>query len=108
MGLMDKLKEQATQVADKAQKGAAQAQAKFEAAQTKRGGDALLRDLGAAYYAEQRQGAGHDAVVQALAALDAHAESGGGVDVSTTGPRPTPTSQSPSSSAAPAGDFKLD
>jgi hypothetical protein len=108
MGLMDKLKEQASQVADKAQKGAAQAQAKFEAAQSKRGGDALLRDLGAAYYAEQRQGGSHEAVAQALAALDAHAGAGGGVDVSTTGPQPVPSSQAPTSGPPPEGDFKLD
>lgn len=108
MGLMDKLKEQAGQVADKAQKGAAQAQAKYEAVQAKRGGDALLRDLGAAYYAEQRQSGPHDDVQKALAALDAHVASGAGLDVSTTGPQAMPTNPAPTSGPPPAGDFKLD
>ena len=108
MGLMDKLKEQAGQVADKAQKGAAQAQAKFEAVQAKRSSDVLLRDLGAACYAEQRQGAGHDAVEKALAALDAHVAGGGTVDTSTTGPQAGPSQAAPPSGDAPAGDFKLD
>lgn len=108
MGLMDKLKEQAGQVADKAQKGAAQAQAKFEAVQTKRNTEVLLRDLGAAYYAEQRQGGAHDAVDKALAALDAAAADGGTVDTSTSGPQTGPAQSAPASGAAPAGDFKLD
>lgn len=108
MGLMDKLKEQAGQVADKAQKGAAQAQAKFEAAQAKRSSDSLLRDLGAAYYAEQRQGGSHDAVDKALASLDAHAGEVGTVDTSTSGPQPMPGNPAPTSGATPSGDFKLD
>jgi hypothetical protein len=53
VGLLDKAKEQmavATTVAkDAAQKG----QAKIDAAQAKRAADALLRDLGAAVYAQQ-------------------------------------------------------
>lgn len=108
MGLMDKLKEQAGQVADKAQKGAAQAQAKFDSVQAKRNTDVLLRDLGAAYFAEQRQGGGHDAVDKALAALDAHAADAGTVDTSTTGAQSAPSAPAPSSGQAPAGDFKLD
>jgi hypothetical protein len=107
MGLMDKVKQQAGQVAEKAQKGAAQAQAKFESVQAKRSADALLRDLGAAYYAEQRQGGGHDAVDKALAALDGHVTDGGAVDTSTTGAQPTPTQAAPSSGAT-TGDYKLD
>lgn len=108
MGLMDKLKEQAGQVAEKAQKGAAQAQAKFESVQSKRSADVLLRDLGAAYYAEQRQGAAHEAVDRALDALDSYVGAGGGLDVSTTGPQPAPSQGAPASGPAPAGDFTLD
>lgn len=108
MGLMDKVKQQAGQVAEKAQKGAAQAQAKFETVQSKRTADTLFRDLGASYYAEQRQGGGHDAVSNALAAIDAHVSAGGSVDVSTTGPQPGPSQAAPASGAAPAGDFKLE
>lgn len=108
MGLMDKLKVQAEQVAVKAQQGTAQVQAKFDAAQAKRSSDVLLRDLGAAYYAEQRQGGPHDAVENALVALDAHASQAGPVDVSTSGPQPMPTQSAPSAGDQPASDFKLD
>ncbi|HVC39322.1 MAG TPA: hypothetical protein VNH20_05025 [Candidatus Dormibacteraeota bacterium] len=108
MGLMDKLKVQAEQMAVKAQQGTAQVQAKFDTVQAKRVADSLLRDLGAAYYGEQRQSGPHDAVEKALAAVDSHAAQTGPVDVSTTGPQPTPTQAAPSSGPPPAGDFKLD
>jgi len=108
MGLMDKLKVQAGEMAVKAQQGTAQVQAKFDAAQAKRSSDVLLRDLGGAYYAEQRQGGPHGAVEAALAALDGHASQAGPVDVSTTGPQPMPTQAAPAAGAQPAGDFKLD
>ena len=108
MGLMDKIKAQAGQVATKAQEGSAQMQAKFDAMQAKRGADGLLHDLGAAYYAEKRQDGPHDAVEKALAALDAHASQVGPVDVSTTGPQPMPAQEAPPGGGAPAGDFTLD
>jgi hypothetical protein len=110
MGLMDKLKVQADQLAVKAQQGTAQMQTKFDAVQAKRSADALLRDLGAAYYAEQRQNGPHTAVESALAALDAHASQTSPVDTSTTGPQPMPTQSAADASPAgqPAGDFKLD
>ncbi|MGH9055659.1 MAG: hypothetical protein ACRDYY_07320 [Acidimicrobiales bacterium] len=77
MGLMDKLKSQAGQVATKAQQGMQQGmqqgQAKYSSVQAKRQNDSLLRDLGAAYYAEQRQGGSHAAVDAALDRLDAQA-----------------------------------
>ncbi|MGH7692016.1 MAG: hypothetical protein ACREOA_04840 [Candidatus Dormibacteria bacterium] len=73
---MDKLKGQAEQAAAKAQEGTAQVQAKIDAVQAKRARDALLRDLGAAYYAQQRQGGPMGAVDQALAALDTEATTG--------------------------------
>jgi hypothetical protein len=108
MGLLDKLKVQAEQVAAKAQQGTAQVQTKLDAVQAKRSSDVLLRDLGAAYYAEQRQGGPHAAVETALAALDSHASQPAPIDVSTTGPQPMPTQSTPSADAQPAGDFKLD
>ena len=108
MSLKDRIKAQAEQLAAKAQEGTAQAQAKFKDMQTKRGSDSLLRDLGVAYYAEQRQGGPHEAVAQALSALDAHAGENGPIDLSTTGPQAAPTQAAPSSGATPAGDFKLD
>ncbi|MHB8287700.1 MAG: hypothetical protein ACYDEY_00380 [Acidimicrobiales bacterium] len=53
MGFMDKVKSQATQAAQKAQEAASAGQAKIEEAQAKRRADGLLRDLGAAVYAER-------------------------------------------------------
>jgi hypothetical protein len=110
---MDKLKVQAEQVAARAQQGTAQVQTRLDAVQAKRGSDVLLRDLGAAYYAEQRQGGPHDAVEAALAALDSHASQTAPIDTSTTGPQPMPTQSAPPAGAQPAdaqpaGDFKLD
>ena len=45
MGIMDKLKAQATELAEKAQAGVTQGQAKVSELQAKRRADALLRDL---------------------------------------------------------------
>jgi hypothetical protein len=53
MGLMDKVKAQATQVAQKAQGAAQTGQAKLDQVQEKRKVDGLFRDLGAAVYAQR-------------------------------------------------------
>jgi hypothetical protein len=74
MDLMDKVKEGAAQALTKAQQGVRQGRAKIDEAQAKHQWDGLLRNLGAAVYAEQRQGGSSDAVAAALAALDAQAE----------------------------------
>jgi hypothetical protein len=68
MGFLDKVKEQAA-VATAAAKDAAQkGQAKIDDLQAKRAADALLRDLGAAVYAQRtgRAGAGADGEVTRL------------------------------------------
>ena len=57
MGLMDKVKAQATVLAEKAHETARDQKAKFDQAQAKRRGDVLLRNLGAAVYT-QRTGRG--------------------------------------------------
>ena len=80
MGLMDKVKAQAEQAVAKAQQGVAQGQSKLDAMQTKRREDALFRNLGAAYYEQQRKAGPSDAVAAALAAVDAHVQEHGGVD----------------------------
>ncbi len=72
MGLMDRMKEQAGQALTKAQQGVTQGKAKIEEAQAKHQWDALLRNLGAAVWAEKREGGPADAVTAALAALDTH------------------------------------
>jgi hypothetical protein len=53
MGLMDKFKAQATQLAQKTQEAAQEGKAKLDQAQANRRGDALLRQLGAAVFAER-------------------------------------------------------
>jgi hypothetical protein len=72
MGLMDKVKAQAEQAVAKGKQGVSQGQAKLDAMQAKKQGDALLRDLGAAYYAQQHKGGSADAVSAALAKVAAH------------------------------------
>ena len=57
MPIFDRVKEQAAQAAQRAQEAAQKGQAKLDDAQAKRREDALLRDLGAAVYA-QRTGTG--------------------------------------------------
>ena len=72
MSLLDKAKVAAEKAASRAQQGVHQGQAKIEELQDKRKADALLRDLGSAYYDEERHGGDHEAVVRAVAAVDTH------------------------------------
>lgn len=72
MNILDKAKVAAEKASTKAQQGVHQGQAKIEELQARRREDALLRALGVAVYAEQRSGGDHEAVVRALAAIDAH------------------------------------
>ena len=51
MGLLDKVKAQATAATEMAKDAAAKGQAKMNEAQAKKAADGMLRDLGAAYYA---------------------------------------------------------
>ena len=51
MGLLDKAKEQATKLADKAQDAGKAGQEKLKDVQAKRQGESLLRDLGASVWA---------------------------------------------------------
>jgi hypothetical protein len=64
MGLMDRVREQAAQVAQKTaqatQEAALQGKAKLDQAQAKRRADAMFRDLGAAVYAERTGRGGTD------------------------------------------------
>jgi hypothetical protein len=82
MTLLDKAKVAAERARVAAQQGVHQGQVKLDAIQAKRRSDALLRELGAAYYAEQRHGGSHEPVERALATLDVHAAQHGPVDTS--------------------------
>ena len=72
MGLMDKVKQGAGTALNKAQQGVSQGKAKIDEKQAKHQWDGLLRNLGAAYYAQQRQDGPSDAVTAAMSALDEH------------------------------------
>ncbi len=110
MGLLDKVKAQAEQAMTKAQQGMGQGQAKLDQMQAKRRSDALLRDLGMALYAEQRQGGDNQAVLDALAAVDGFVAAQGSIDLKPTAAAPVNSSDSTSSASPPApeGDFTLD
>ena len=58
MALIDKVKAQASQLAQKAQEAGKAGQAKLEDVQARRRADGLLRDLGAAVYAQRSGRAG--------------------------------------------------
>jgi hypothetical protein len=106
MGLMDKVKAQATQVAHKAQEAGKEGKAKLDAAQGKKRGDALLRDLGAAFYADKTgKGTGETSaeIERLLAELRAHESEHGAVDVA-----PTAGAAGGAGAATEGGDFKLD
>ena len=68
MGFMDKVKAQATVLAEKAQEGAKAGQAKLSEMQAKKHADALLLELGGLMYTEQagRAAAGSEARVSEL------------------------------------------
>lgn len=53
MGLMDKVKAQANQLAQKGQEAAREGKARLDQAQANRQADAMLRNLGALVYAER-------------------------------------------------------
>jgi hypothetical protein len=80
MGLMDKVKQSAETALNKAQQGVNQGKAKIDQAQSKRQWDGLLHNLGAAIWAEQREGGSSDAVTAAWAALDEHLAANGPVE----------------------------
>jgi hypothetical protein len=109
MGLIDKVKQQAEQAVGLAQQGVSQGQAKLDQVQAKRQAQTLLRNLGAAYYAQQRQGGPEAAVTAALAAMDehvaAHPPTGPGASQASSTEEAAPTGQggdAPGSGALPA------
>ena len=106
MPLFDKVKAQAGQVAQKAQEAGKAGQAKLDQAQAKRKADALLRDLGAAVYAERSGHASPDnasaSEIDRLVAEIASHEAEHGSVYETTDTTPT------ADATAPGGDFKLE
>ncbi|HVC70875.1 MAG TPA: hypothetical protein VNC61_11535 [Acidimicrobiales bacterium] len=116
MGLMDKVKAQATQLADKAQQAGQAGQAKLADIQAKRKGDALLLELGGELYNQKvgrADGQAESRIAGLVARLQAFEAEHGSVTVTSadapdTGAAPTggvPSSSvagSPAPAAAPA------
>ncbi|MFJ3586918.1 hypothetical protein ACIPPS_32465 [Streptomyces sp. NPDC090127] len=69
-GFLDRAKEQA-------QSALAQGKSKVDEVQAQRAGADLLKQLGAAYYAQHRGTGSPEATQQALAAIEAHAAAHG-------------------------------
>ena len=91
MGFKDRIQTSADAMARKSMDAAAKGQAKVEAMQAKRRGDALLHDLGAAVYLERHSGGTAESSRALLAELDQHAAAHG-LD---TSPDVTRTATSP-------------
>jgi hypothetical protein len=100
MGLLDKVKDKATQATEMAKDAAAKGQAKLDDAQAKKAADGMLRDLGAAFYATQtgRTTPTTEADMQRLVtALQQHESEHGALTLA-------PESAAAAPTAAPAGD----
>ena len=85
MGLMEKVKAQATVLAEKAQETARDSKARFDQAQAKKRGDVLLRNLGAAVYL-QHTGRGTQADIDRLIADIKTHESENGISLTPESP----------------------
>jgi hypothetical protein len=118
MGLMDKVKAQATQLADKAQQAGQAGQAKLADMQAKRKGDALLLELGGEVYSQKvgRADGGVETRIAGLVAqLQAYEAEHGTLSVTSadaadsavptsgvpTSSTPAPAAPPPASSAGP-------
>jgi hypothetical protein len=100
MGLLDKVKAQATAATELAKDAAAKGQAKLDEAQAKKAGEGMLRDLGAAFYATKtgRATPTTDAEIDRLvAALQQHESEHGPLTLAAESAAGGPT-------ASPAGD----
>ena len=106
MGLLDKAKQQANQLAQKGQEAAKKGQEKLETVQAKKQADALFRDLGAAIYAERTgKGTAETAaeIERLLAALRSHEAAQGPVDTA-----PTAGQQDSAAGATSEGSYTID
>ena len=112
MGLMDKVKAQATQLADKAQQAGQAGQAKLADLQAKRKGDAMLLELGGEVYNQKvgRADAGAETRIAGLVArLQAYETEHGTLGVTSaetvtdqsSGATAVPTSSTPAPAAPP-------
>jgi hypothetical protein len=106
MGLLDKVKAQATAATVMAKDAAQKGQAKLDEVQSKKGADSMLRDLGAAFYATKtgRATPSTEADVDRLvSALQAHESEHGALTLApeSAAAAPTATTFAPPTAAAP-------
>jgi hypothetical protein len=108
MALIDKIKAQAAVVAQKAQEAGKAGQSKLEDVQARRRADALLRQLGAAVYAQRSGKAGDDnaaEIERLVGELSAFESENGPLDASASSeqvPETPPETETP-----PEGGFTL-
>jgi hypothetical protein len=105
MGLLDKVKAQATAATEMAKDAAAKGQAKMNEVQAKKVADGMLRDLGAAFYATQtgRATPTTEADMERLvAALQSHESEHGQVTLAPESAAAAPTA-APAADGSPAG-----
>jgi hypothetical protein len=100
MGLLDKVKAQATAATEMAKDAAAKGQAKIDEAQAKKAAEGMLRDLGAAFYATKAGRATPTTdsdIEQLVTALQQYESDHGPLTLAPESPAAGPT-------AAPTGD----
>jgi hypothetical protein len=104
MGLLDKVKAQATAATVMAKDAAQKGQAKLDEVQSKKGADGILRDLGAAVYATKtgRSTPTTEADIDRLvAALQTHESEHGALTLAPETPAAAPTAAATGSSMPP-------
>jgi hypothetical protein len=107
MGLLDKVKAQATAATEMAKDAAQKGQTKLGEVQSKKSADSTLRDLGAAFYATRtgRATPTTDADIERLVvALQEHERDHGALTLApeTTAATPTPSPAGPPMASSPA------
>ena len=110
MGLMDKVKAQASQLAQQAQETARDGKAKFDQSQANKRADVLLRNLGAVVFSERTGRGGPDSAAQIdklVADISAH-EAANGISLAQAadaGPVGGPAGAPAGASFGPPGEF---
>ncbi len=107
MGLMDKVKAQATQLAQKTQEAAQEGKNRLDQAQANRRGDALLRQLGALVFADRTGRGTPDSqakIDELISTISTHEQENGLNLAQTTVPQPgSPGDQAGAGPTAPSG-----
>ena len=104
MGLLDKVKAQATAATAVAKDAAQKGQAKLDEVQSKKAADGMLRDLGAAFYATKTDRATPSTdsdIARLVAALQTHEAEHGALTLAPESAAAAPTATATTSTSAP-------